>query len=119
MEFAKKIGHLDTEFGVATLVATRLDDNHIEVHLEFCAGLPQQVISWNPHRCNTAANEFLMKEAGAGEQFFDAVLASGLFIDTGRRVWHGFQSAPVWAIKDPANLPPLRTRKVCALLMAA
>ena len=119
MEFTKKIGSVVTEFGVAALVGTRLEDNHIEVHLEIDSILSRQVLSWNPHRCDTAANEFLMKESGAGEQFFDAILASGLFIDTGRRVNRGFRSAPVWAIRDQANVPPLRTRKVCALLMPA
>ena len=119
MDIEKLIGCIDTHIGCATLVATRLEDNHLEVHLAFCAGAVHVVLSWNPHRCDTAPDEFLMKENGVAEEFFDAVLASGLFVDTGRRVNRGFQSAPVWALKDPAHVPPLRKAKVCALLMPA
>jgi hypothetical protein len=111
------IGHVETDIGVATLVATRLEDNHLEVHLAFCPSSLKVVLSWNPHRCDTAPDEFLMKESGVAAEFFDAVLASGLFVDTGRRVNRGFQSAPVWALKNLAHVPPLRKAKVCALLM--
>jgi hypothetical protein len=35
------------------------------------------------------------------------MLATGLFEDTGRRVPSGHVVAPVWRIKDPANVPPV------------
>lgn len=116
--YVKTLGQLDTEFGIATVVAERLADNHIEIRLEDQDGLTMGVVSTNPHRCNTADNEFLMKETGDGETFFYALLATGLFIDTGRRVHRGFLSSPVWAIKDEVLVPRTRTRQVCALLRA-
>jgi hypothetical protein len=114
----KRFAKMDTEFGVATLVATRREDDHLEVHLEDQEGLVMGVVSWNPHRCKTAPNEFLMKEFGAGQQFFYDLLATGLFVDTGRRVYRGLISAPVWSLKHDEHVPRTRTRQVCSLLRA-
>lgn len=116
--FVKRFATMDTEFGVATLVATRREDDHLEVRLEDQDGLVMGVVSWNPHRCNTAANEFLMKEFGDGETFFYALLATGFFVDTGRRVYRGLVSAPVWSLRNDEHVPRTRTRQVCSLLRA-
>lgn len=117
--FVKTVGTVDTEFGIANIVAERLLDNHLEIRLEDQDGIAIGVVSTNPHRCNTADSEFLMRETGDGEAFFYALLATGLFIDTGRRVHRGFLSSPVWAIEDTALVPRTRTRQVCALLRSA
>ena len=57
-----------------------------------------------------------MKEFGSGEQYFYELLATGLFVDTGRRVYKGLISAPVWALKHDDHVPRTRTRQVCSLL---
>jgi hypothetical protein len=114
--FVKHFATIDTEFGLANLVATRRQDGNLEVHLEDSDGLVLGVVSWNPHHCNTQPDEFLMKEFGSGEQFFYELLATGLFIDTGRRVYRGLISAPVWALKHDDHVPRTRNRQVCSLL---
>jgi hypothetical protein len=116
--FVKRFASVDTEFGVASLVATRRQDDHLEIHLEDQDGLVMGVVSWNPHSCPTAANEFLMKEFGAGEVFFYTLLATGLFVDTGRRVYRGLVSAPVWALSNDEHVPRTRSHQVCSLLRA-
>ena len=114
--FVKRFATIDTEFGLANLVATRREDNNLEITLEDQDGLVVGVVSWNPHRCNVAAHEFLMKEFGDGETHFYALLSTGLFVDTGRRVYKGLISAPVWALKHDDHVPRTRNRQVCSLL---
>lgn len=115
--FVKRFATIPTDTGLATLVATRREDDHLEVHLEGGDGVVLGVVSWNPHSCQLAADEFLMKEFGAGEVYFYSLLATGLFVDTGRRVYRGLISAPVWALKNEAHVPRTRVQ-VCSLLRA-
>jgi len=45
--------------------------------------------------------EFLIKNWSENEDIAKAALASGFFIDTGKRVSSGFEQAPIWEI-DPS-----------------
>jgi hypothetical protein len=50
-----------------------------------------------PH-INLHTNEILVKTWSENEPFAKAALASGLFVDTGKRVHNGFVVAPIWTI---------------------
>jgi hypothetical protein len=52
-----------------------------------------------------AEDEFCVKTWSENEVLVSPMLATDLFEDTGRRVPSGCVVAPVWRIKDPANLP--------------
>jgi hypothetical protein len=58
-----------------------------------------------------ADDEFCVKTWSENEVLVAPMLATGLFEDTGRRVPSGYVVAPVWRIKDPANVPPTPVRR--------
>ncbi len=65
---------------------------------------PEDDQSWATFSCNLPdeplrENEFFAKTWSENEPLREPMLASGKFIDTGRRVRTGFVEAEVWAIR--------------------
>ena len=60
---------------------------------------------------SVAEDEFCVKTWSENEVLVAPMLATGLFEDAGRRVPSGHVVAPVWRIKDPANVPPIPGRR--------
>jgi hypothetical protein len=58
-----------------------------------------------PYGASVAEDEFCVKTWSENEVLVAPMLATGLFEDTCRRVPSGYVVAPVWRIKDPANVP--------------
>ena len=58
-----------------------------------------------------ADDEFCVKTWRENEVLVAPMLATGLFEDTGMRVPSGYVVAPVWRIKDPANVPSAPGRR--------
>jgi hypothetical protein len=86
------------------------DGNNLSVHVEqYAANQPKVVqiyddegpyctLSVNIPGTQLAEDEFLIKTWSENESLRGPVLASGLFLDTGRRVQAGFAQAEVWML---------------------
>ena len=104
------IGRIDTPYGSATILVGRYpaggaiaiqlvdDDEPMEPIATFSTNLV-------PYGATVANDEFCVKTWSENEVLVAPMLATGLFEDTGRRVPSGYVVAPVWRIKDPANVP--------------
>lgn len=112
---------VDTQFGLAQVFACRLPDNSLEVEMRDEDGIVLAVVSWNPHRQHVGAGQFLLKEwdEQSFDLFMDALLPTGLFVDTGARVYESLCSAPVWGLRLAEHIPPLRGPQKARLLHAA
>ena len=64
-----------------------------------------------PYGAAVAEDEFCVKTWSENEVLVAPMLATGLFEDTGRRVPSGYVVAPVWRIKDSANVPAAPGRR--------
>jgi len=104
------IGHISTPYGNAAILVGRYpaggaiaiqlvdDDDPSEPLATFSTNLV-------PYGASVAEDEFCVKTWSENEVLVAPMLATGLFEDTGRRVPSGYVDAPVWRIKDPANVP--------------
>lgn len=73
--------------------AIQLDDNE--------TGEPYLTISVNVPHAEIADGEILAKTWSENESLRGPLLASGLFVDTGKRVPCGFAEAEVWTLAHP------------------
>lgn len=121
------IGHVSSPYGYDAILVGRYPmGGAIAIQL-FDDGNPSEPLatfSTNLAPCGTALadDEFCVKTWSENEVLVAPMLATGLFEDTGRRVQSGYVVAPVWRIKDPANVPlaPVRrTRSDCRAVAAS
>lgn len=114
------ITQVDTIYGLAQVFACRRADNHLEIEMRDADGIVMSQLSWNPHRHQVGVGQFLLKEWDEGfDMFLDVLLPTGLFYDTGNRVYQGLVSAPVWGLRNLDHVPPLRGPQKARLLFAA
>ena len=118
------IGHANTPLGRAAVLVGRYpaggaiaiqivsDDDLMEPIATFSTNLV-------PYGAQVSSNEFCVKTWSENEVFVSPMLSTGLFEDTGKRVPSGYVVAPVWRIKDPAQVPPATDRRATAIHAAA
>ena len=111
------IGHISTPYGDAAILVGRYPaGGAIAIQLvdDEDPSEPLATFSTNfvPYGASVAEDEFCVKTWSENEVLVAPMLATGLFEDTGRRVPSGFVVAPVWRIKDPANVPAAPGRHV-------
>src|SRR4051794_28860925 len=114
METFKLIGRVTTPFGVALVCVSRYPTGGaIAVQLVGVGrGEPLGVFSTNlvPYGARVGDAEFCAKVWWENGPLAEPMLASGLFEDTGRVEPAGHVLAPVWRIKSPEHVPPVRRR---------
>jgi hypothetical protein len=108
------IGHISTPYGDAAILVGRYPSSSVvggaiaiqlvddEDPSELLATFSTNLV---PYGASVAGDEFCVKTWSENEALVAPMLATGLFEDTGRRVPSGHVVAPVWRIKDPANVP--------------
>lgn len=105
----KTIGQVQTKsYGAASIEVGRYPHGGaIYVQLMCKDGEPLGTFSTNlvPYGASLQRDEFTVKSWGENEPLVESMLATGMFEDTGRRVESGFVQAPVWRMRDPANVP--------------
>ncbi|MBK6616554.1 hypothetical protein [Ottowia sp.] len=102
------IGQVATSFGVANIGVGRYPaGGDIFVQLTLLDGQPLTTFSVNlrPYGGVTARDEFHVKNWDGNEQLVEPMLATGLFVDTGRRTRCEYIEAPVWFFPNPAQVP--------------
>ena len=110
------IGHISTPYGDAAILVGRYPSGGaiaIQLVDDEDPSEPMATFSTNlvPYGASVAEDEFCVKTWSENEVLVAPMLATGLFEDTGRRVPSGHVVAPVWRIKDPANVPPVPGRR--------
>jgi hypothetical protein len=93
---------------LSVLVSRYADGGQIFVGLQVKeTGEPYTVLSTNlrAYGADVAKDEIAVKTWFENEHLVEAMLQSGLFEDTGRRVQAGFAEAQVWRFKSPAHVP--------------
>ena len=104
------IGHISTPYGQAAILVGRYPvGGAIAIQLVDDESLSKPLATFTtnivPYVAAVAEDEFCVKTWNENEVFVAPMLDTGLFEDTGRRVPSGYVVAPVWRIKDPANMP--------------
>jgi hypothetical protein len=111
------IGHLPTPLGDAAILVGRYTVGHaIAIRLVDDDDPTETLATFSTNLAHAGADladdEFCVKTWSENEAVVAPMLATGLFEDTGRRVSSGYVVAPVWRIKDPANVPPVSGRRI-------
>lgn len=104
----KTIGRANTVYGKVLIRVGRYPaGGALYVDLFNKADGPVTTLSTNlvPYGAAVASDEFTVKCWSENEPVIDAMLATGLFEDTGRRIPTGYVTAPVWRIKDARLVP--------------
>ena len=104
----KKIGAVETEYGIAHVNVGRYPKGGaIYVQLNDLDGQAMTTLSTNlrPYGASIADDEFCVKTWSENESLIPAMKASGLFVDTGKRVSSGHVVSPVWGFVDPRHVP--------------
>jgi hypothetical protein len=108
------IGSISTPHGDATIHIGRYPSGGaIAVELWLDANTPDGwTFSTNlvPYGARIADDEFAVKAWSENEPLIEPMLATHLFEDTGRRIPIGYVVAPVWRVRDPRHVPPVRRR---------
>jgi hypothetical protein len=108
------IGRVTTPFGEALVYVGRYPaGGAISVQLVARDGEPLGIFSTNlvPYGACVADEEFCAKVWSENEPLVAPMALSGLFEDTGRTEASGYVLAPVWRIRNPANVPPPARRR--------
>ena len=108
------IGSISTPYGNATIHIGRYPSGGaIAVELWLDANTQDGwTFSTNlvPSGAHIADDEFTVKTWSENEPLVETMLATHLFEDTGRRISTGYVQAPVWRVRDPRHIPPVRRR---------
>jgi hypothetical protein len=108
------LGHIATPFGRAAILVGRYSSGSpaggpIAIQLFDDDDPPEPLATFStnlaPYGAVLADDEFCVKTWSENEVLVAPMFATGLFEDTGRRIPTGYVVAPVWRIKDPANVP--------------
>ena len=110
------IGHLSTPYGEAAILVGRYPaGGAIAIQLVDSEDPSEPLATFStnlvPYGTAVADDEFCVKTWSENEVLVAPMLAAGLFEDTGRRAPSGYVAAPVWLIKDHANVPPAPGRR--------
>jgi hypothetical protein len=112
--FDQSIGSVSTPYGNATVHIGRYPSGGAIAVEVFLGPAPDERWSFStnlvPSGARIADDEFTVKSWSENEPLVEPMLATGLFEDTGRRVPSGYVEAPVWRLRDPKHVPPVRRR---------
>ena len=112
--FDKTIGSISTPYGDATIHIGRYPSGGAIAIEVFLGPAPSDCWTFStnlvPSGAPVAVDEFTVKSWSENEPLVEPMLATGLFEDTGLRVPTGFVEAPVWRLKNPEHVPPVRGR---------
>jgi hypothetical protein len=112
--FHQSIGSISTPYGDATIHIGRYPSGGAIAVEVFLGPAPDDLWTFStnlvPSGARIADDEFTVKSWSENEELVEPMLATGLFEDTGRRVPSGYVEAPVWRLKDPKHVPPVRSR---------
>lgn len=105
----KTIGSVQTpSYGTASIQVGRYPHGGaIYVQLTCSDGEPLGTFSTNlvPYGASLGRDEFTVKNWAENEGLVDCMMKTGLFEDTEGWVRTGFVKAPIWRMRDPANVP--------------
>ncbi len=107
------IGSISTPYGDASIHLGRYPSGGaIAVELLLDTTQDGWTFSTNlvPYGARIADDEFTVKTWSENEALVEPMLATHLFEDTGRRIPTGYVQAPVWRLRDPRHVPPVRRR---------
>jgi len=109
------IGVVRTPFGQADIFIGRYPaGGAIAIQLIARGSLPEPLGTFSTkliaYDVTVADDEFCVKGWSENEPLVAPMLATGLFEDTGRRVPAGFESSPIWRVKNAMHVPPVRQR---------
>lgn len=107
------IGLVNTPFGEADIFIGRYPTGGaIAIQLIATGDYPEPLSTFStnlvPSGARLQENEFCVKGWSENEPLVVPMLNTGLFEDTGRVEPAGFTFAPVWRVKDPMHVPPVR-----------
>ncbi|HET9642588.1 MAG TPA: hypothetical protein VFP68_04350 [Burkholderiaceae bacterium] len=108
------IGRVMTPFGEALIYVGRYPaGGAIAVQLRARNGEPLGVFSTNlvPYGGHVADTEFFAKVWSENESLAAPMLASGLFEETGRTLPSGYVRVPIWRIRNPEHVPPVKKHR--------
>jgi hypothetical protein len=114
----KEIAQVETPYGRAAILVGRYPaGGAIAVQLEtrgtdFDEPLLTFSVNLTPYGARLTTDEFCVKAYAENEAFVPIMEATGLFEATGRSVPSGYIEAPIWRIKDPALVPPVRATRL-------
>ena len=115
MGLSQLIGRVMTPFGEALIYVGRYTAGGAIAIQLVDAGTeePLGIFSTNlvPYGAHVGDTEFCAKVWSENEPLVAPMLSSGLFEDTGRTEAAGYVLAPVWRIRNPEHVPPVRRRR--------
>lgn len=104
-----EFGQVQTRFGMADILVGRYPAGGAICVVLRSAESGEQITTFStnlrPSGHTTARDEFHAKVWDGNEELIAPLLASGLFVDTGKRAQAGFAEAQVWMFTNPAQVP--------------
>jgi len=92
---------IQTRFGLGLMQKAAYPNGRLALRLiDYDDGSPIAVLTTNIPSAKLEPGEFLVKTWSENETIAEACLASGFFVDTGKRVKTGFTEAHIWRFSD-------------------